>query len=210
MADSTTENPIVTSMLDDLAAGKAVPDMTTLSGEPTPFRQRRTRSDAGQPRGPRNVPIGEGLEDLPVRGRRTRKPTVEPISKASLADIIVGAHGAAEVFISPKAGISRPDAERIADAMAPVVADYGIVLAAKVVHLIALMAVVVAVEGPIAANVIMDMQDKAKAARARQVNSTNPPIGMAAGSVNATPEPVSISRILGVEAGPPNSVAGVG
>lgn len=201
MAD---EDPIVSSMLEDLAAGKAVPNFPT---EPTPIRTRKPRSDAGVPRGPRNVPIDVAGEGLPVRGRRTRKATAEPISKKSLADIIEGAHKTAGVMISDKAGIKREDAERIADAMAPVIEDYGIVLASKVVHLVALAAVVVAVEGPIVASVIMDQQDKARIARERRNQTTIEGIATAPPSSNGTAtRPVDLASILGVEAGGPNVV----
>lgn len=96
-------------------------------------------------------------------------PAPEPLKKEDISKLLVGAHAAAGAVLSPKARISKEDADQIAAAFVPVAEDFGIAVASKIVHVILLVATVAAVEGPIAWEVMIDMQEKRRAARARNV-----------------------------------------
>jgi hypothetical protein len=183
------DNAIAQAMLDDLAAGRAVPPAVEAasSSDPTPFRQRKPRSDAGVPRGPRSVGIDPAGVDaaLPRRTRRTagRVPQAEPLKKEDISRLLTGAHSAAGAILGPKAKITKEQADEIAGAFVPVAEDFGIAVASKIVHIILLVAVVASVEGPVAWDVLTDIRAKQQAARARNVTN-----------VVAMPQPVNGQR----------------
>lgn len=208
---------------------KGMPTLTALppddEEEEAPAPRRR-----GRPPGSRNKPKNVGVPQydegttLPTRGTRTRRPRVQKLTPKQVADLALMGHQMAAASLGPKAAISEEQAEALGEAIVPVLEDYGVVLASKVVHLVVLITTLVMVEGPVVMGVMNDMQRQAQerkqAAQMGRVLQLHPTEPEREAKVEAPrpwpPEPVitdrrfvdTVARYSGVEVGSPNTEAG--
>ena len=213
--DLPEEGRIVEAMLADVGKGVAPVAALESTKRPPgrPFGSKNVPKPLADtvPAGPKPASIDVPDTQLPRRrgralGSRNRKPEAN-VTSEQLADMIIMGHTLAASMISPAAGISEKDAKKIGDAMIPVMEDFGIVVVGKVVHILALLAVIVVVEAPIVIGVVTSAQQQALARRSGQNLVTNTVREEPMSST--TPGPASsvsfVSQQLGVETGAPNS-----
>ena len=189
---------------EESASPPATP--TRRRGRPPGSRNKPQNLSDVAPAAPKNASLPEAafVEDsLPRRGRRPRKP-VNNLTPDQIADIILMAHTMGVTMIGPEAAIDPVAARRMADAMVPVMDDFGVQVAGKVVHVVVLVAALVAIEGPIALNVLQAQQRKAAqrvpgTMRTPAVAPSSAP-GASNGQTSAAPTP-DIARIIAAQTG---------
>lgn len=186
---------------------------------PTPIRRRgrppgsrnkpRDLSDV-EPAAPKNAPVADVAfaeeSPLPRRGGRRPRKQASNITPDQIADIITMAHTMGEAMVGPEAHIDPVAARRMADAMVPVMDDFGVQVAGKIVHVAVLIAAIVTIEGPIAYNVLQAQQRKVAQRAAPGTARMAAPSSAPGTNGQAAPQP-DIARIIaqqtGLEVGAP-------
>lgn len=153
-----------------------------------------------------NIPEGAtGDVSSPAARKRARRKAQadEPVTAEQLADVISMAHTLAEGMIGPGAHINPEDAKKIAIAAVPVLDDWGVAVAGKVVHLVALVAAITVVEVPIGMRIMQTMAEQARInreGRGQMVMTAATPTPQAP-VVN--PQASEVAAMTGVEVGLP-------
>lgn len=193
----------------DAPARKPVklPDFDAVSARPNHPRNAR-------PVAPREAGVTDAEPEPRVRRRRGgRATTGEPVVSAAprqsleskhIAGLLQMTHAVGSTVLGPSFTITEEQATAIGEAAIPVLEDFGIQMASRAVHLMALLATVGMIEGPIMLNVWMDMKERAE--RQRSGVST-----MTVGSP-VKPAPLTdaevIAQMTGVQVGPAAGISG--
>ena len=190
---------------------------TTMTEDTLPPPQieivNRTTSDAPRRRGrppgsknrPKDVQPGDAAfaEDLPTR--RRGRPPGQKLTPKQVADLALMAHTLAAGSLGPSVAISEEQAEALGDAIVPVLEDFGVRVASKVVHIVVLVTTLVMVEGPILVNVARDTQKRVAEQRVQaQTNASIPRPAASNGQVPTLQSPADIAQWRGIEVGAPN------
>ena len=167
-----------------------------------------------RPQAPREASVTDAEPEPRVRRRRGgRATTGEPVVSAAprqsleskhIAGLLQMTHAVGSTVLGPSFTITEEQATAIGEAALPVLEDFGIQMASRAVHLMALLATVGMIEGPIMLNVWMDMKERAE--RQRSGTST-----MSVGSPGR-PTPLTdaevIAQMTGVQVGPSAGISG--
>lgn len=176
-----------------------------------PPGSRNKPKDGSEP-GPRDVGIDPEISETASTGARRRRTSTRsassPVTPKQVADLMVSSHLMAAALVGPAAMITPEQGQQIGDALVPVLEDYGVVVASKVLHLVMLLAAVAMVEGPVAINVMTSMRERAKAAAAQRgsMTATGPvqqPTGASNNGNTQVYDAAAVARALGVELGQP-------
>lgn len=179
-----------------------------------PQPKRRGRPP-GSKNKPKDIPTPEYVADeigsatLPQR-RRGRRP-VEKLTPKQVADMVKMAHALAAANLGPKANISDTEAEALGEAIVPVLEDYGVRVASKIIHIVVLATTVAMVEGPVVLGIAKDMTERNRNAQAEAHMRTLTAVPNTPNKEPEQkpwpPEPIYTERVAqlsGVEVGAPN------
>lgn len=167
---------------------------------------RRRGRPPGSKNRPKDVQPGDAAfaDDLPVR--RRGRPPGQKLTPKQVSDLALMAHTLAAQSLGPSAAISEEQAEALGEAIVPVLEDFGVRVASKVVHLVVLVTTLAMVEGPVLVGVARDAQARVTQQRVQaQTNASVPRPPASNGQVAPNLQsPVDIAQWRGIEVGAPN------
>jgi hypothetical protein len=184
-----------------------------------PGRPRKT-PPVVDPNAPLNVPVDPDIaHSAPTPGSRRRRSTkapaqpVVPVTAAQVSNLLVSSHDMASIFLGAGVKITKEQGDMIGEALIPVLDDWGVVVAGKLVHLLVLVAAISMVEGSVAIRVISEAQTAAKARRSGTTTQRGPaqtpeeqaasPFGAPVSYLQPDYDPEAVARELGIEVGGP-------